>query len=128
VAGYEAFEIETQAGALAGSEDGVVRILLKEGVHLVDDDIAALHTAFLTRVQDPRPIMVDTRRIGSMTRDARKRAAGGAISDLTKRLAILIESPISLMIARFFTHVSRPPYATEIFRDEADAIRWLLDE
>jgi hypothetical protein len=69
------------------------------------------------------PVLADIRKWKSMTRDART-FYGGA-TDTFSALALLVSSPATRMTANFFMGLNRPNVPTQMFNDEAEALRWL---
>ena len=69
------------------------------------------------------PILADIRKWKSMTRDAR--TFYGNATDMFSALALLVSSPATRMTANFFIGLNRPNVPTQMFNDEAEAVRWL---
>jgi hypothetical protein len=69
------------------------------------------------------PVLADIRKWKSMTRDAR--TFYGNATDSFSALALLVSSPATRMTANFFIGVNRPNVPTQMFTDEAEALRWL---
>jgi len=103
----------------------LVRVVLKAGMNIEGEHIQALHDIFLARTDGPAIVLIDSRAIASMTKAARELAAGDHIAPYVRRLAVLIDGPVSSMINNFFIRVSRPRYPVRTFTDEQDALGWL---
>ena len=69
------------------------------------------------------PVLADIRKWKSMTRDAR--TFYGNATDTFSALALLVSSPATRMTANFFIGLNRPNVPTQMFNDEAEALRWL---
>lgn len=71
------------------------------------------------------PVMADTRKIKSATREAREYLSSAeALEGLTAG-AILSDSSFSAFIANFFLKVNRPKMPTRLFTVEENAMKWL---
>ena len=71
------------------------------------------------------PMLVDTREIRSIDKDARdffsmRNRKGGV-----NAIAILVASPVSVIVGNFFMGLNKPAVPTKLFRDSAKAIKWL---
>jgi len=72
----------------------------------------------------PTPLLVDVRKANVVLREARKTFAS---TTFPSRVALLVESPLSRVLANFFIAVSSPSIPTKMFTDLNAAQRWLLD-
>lgn len=71
------------------------------------------------------PLLVDVRLAQSVSREARKAFASTVVPS---RVALLVESSLSRVLANFFISVSSPSVSTKMFTDVDDAQWWLLDD
>jgi len=123
-------DIEAIDGArlhFCGGVPPLVRVLLTAGMDIEAGHIRELHARFLERIDEKSRVLIDSRQIASMTREARELAASDHISPFVHRLAVLIDGPVSAMISNFFIRVSRPSYPVHTFTDEARAMAWLSE-
>ena len=70
-------------------------------------------------------VLVDMRLIESISREARLYYANERTASIQRATALLIDSPVSRVIANFFMGLNRPLSPTRMFTDETEAIRWL---
>ena len=70
-------------------------------------------------------VLVDMRQIESISREARVYYANERTASIQRATALLIDSPVSRVIANFFMGLNRPLSPTRMFTDETEAIRWL---
>ena len=70
------------------------------------------------------PLLVDMRRLKTLDREARSRFSE---ADSVTYLALLVDSPLSRVLANFFLAVSRPAVPTRLFTSEASAVAWLTE-
>jgi hypothetical protein len=108
-------------------EDDVLRIIVHEGADVTADDIRAYLAARMELAPHRVAVLVDQRRIRTMTREAQEAATEGSDKRPTLALAILIGSPIAVMIANFFIIFGRPHYPTKLFSSEQDALAWFAE-
>lgn len=108
-------------------EDGVLRVIVHEGADVTADDIRAYLAARMELAPHRVAVIIDQRRIRTMTREAQEAATEGAEKRPTIAVAILIGSPIAVMIANFFIIFGRPHYPTKLFTSEADALAWFAE-
>lgn len=48
--------------------------------------------------------------------------------DLVAAMAILVDSPVTRVVANFFVRVATPPYPVRLFTSTADAVQWLTEQ
>lgn len=71
------------------------------------------------------PLLIDARRVKSMTREAQELTARPDSVEYTDCLALLVESAVSVVLVNFFMVFVKPPYPTRMFRSEDAARAWL---
>ena len=71
-----------------------------------------------------RRLIIDMRTSGVMNREARAIFAGE--EGWVHGVALLVQSPLSRVVANFFLGVSNAGEVTRMFTSEADAIAWLV--
>jgi hypothetical protein len=108
------------------SEDGILHVDVDGGVA---QDLATARTDIAegARLVGSRkvPVLVDVRRVKSVSREAREHYSGDAVALFTSALAILIESPLSKMLGNFFMGFNKARFPRRLFTDEAEALSWL---
>jgi hypothetical protein len=108
-------------------EDDVLRVIVHEGADVTADDIRAYLAARMELAPHRVAVIIDQRRIRTMTREAQEVATEGAEKRPTIAVAILIGSPVAVMIANFFIIFGKPHYPTKLFTNEADALAWFAE-
>lgn len=73
------------------------------------------------------PLLIDARRVRSMTREAQELTARPDSKEYTACLALLVDSAVSVVLVNFFMVFVRPPYPTRMFRSEDAARAWLRE-
>jgi len=72
-----------------------------------------------------RPILIDIRKVRSVSREARTYYAGYAAAELYSAAGFIVESPVSRAIGNFFLGLNKPVFPTRLFSSEAEALAWL---
>jgi hypothetical protein len=96
------------------------------------DDDARIDAAIMEEVLEAQRqlganlVLVDSRPVATMSRAAQELSAKNGVEG-TRRVAILIENPVSVVLGNFFIRLNSPPYETRLFRDEARAQAWLRE-
>lgn len=72
------------------------------------------------------PVLVDTRRIRSQSREARAYFGGDRVGEVCAAVAILVGSPVSRIIGNFFLDRTFQTTTNRLFTDERAAVQWLL--
>ena len=104
---------------------GYVRCDHPHGAEVTGHDAGEALQALASLASGPTtPVLVDLRETRSVSREARQAFAN---STVPSRIALLVESSLSRVIANFFIGVTGPNVPTRVFTDLDDAQRWLLD-
>ena len=108
-------------------EDGILCVTFREGARVTLEDAMESLAAYWSLVGSPKrvPVLVDMRRIASMSDDARRYFSGAETEAGSMGAALVIDSPISKVIANFMIAVNKPPFPTRMFTDPAEALDWL---
>ena len=72
-------------------------------------------------------VVIDMRQTVQITREARNYYASERTASIQRATALLIESPLSAMIANFFMGLNKPLSPTRMFTSEDKAIAWLRE-
>lgn len=95
-----------------------LRIDVEMAKEIVDQRLALIgDTAY--------PTMVFNLGVISINKAARDYLSSGRGILGVKAGALILDSPLSLVLGNFFLSVSRPRIPTRIFRDPASAMKWL---
>ena len=115
--------LDTDKLRLWQGDDGICRAVIAPGAVLsLEDAEASLETLRKLCGNHRYRLMVDQRKISSIERPARehlaKRGAAHAV-------AIVVDSPVSQVIAAFVLRFRRPETSVKVFTDEGAALEWL---
>lgn len=108
--------------------DGIARTKVKP-----DSEITLTHALENTKavtslyVDKKFPILIDSRGIRSMTRDAREHFSIRGRESKTNAFGIIINSSLSRVIGNFFMGLNKPAVPMRLFDNEEDAVKWLKD-
>ena len=108
---------------MSADPGGFLRCVWAEGTEVRRDDAqqAVAAVAALAPML-PYRLLVDMCRIRRIDHEARRIFGGNTVLG---RQALLIETPVSRVLANFFITVTGAPFPTRSFDDEAKAIDWL---
>jgi len=116
-------EIRTRVLKIWLREDGIVQNVVDPGAEYTLAD-AREGLAGIDKVCKGQrcPLLVDSRNLKSMNRNARQEMA--AFERITS-IAILIDSAVSRMIGNVFLATNKKSYPARLFTSEAEAVEWL---
>jgi hypothetical protein len=119
--GTEVFTTRT-AQMWVGAGEIARMVCLPNCVHNAEDAQQNIHAIVDAK---PRPIIVDIRRLKSVSRAAREVYRDHKQNPDLVAVAMVVDSPLSRIIGNFFLGVSRVYVPTRLFTDEQVALRWL---
>jgi hypothetical protein len=107
-------------------EDGIARTKVKPDIrinlkHALENTIIV--TSFY--VDKKFPILIDSRDIKSMDREARQHFSTRGRDTKTNAFGIIVSSPVSRVVGNFFLGINRPDVPTKLFDNEEAALKWL---
>jgi hypothetical protein len=116
-------EIRTRVLKIWLREDGIVQNVVDPGAEYTLADVReGLAGIYKVSKGQRRPLLVDSRNLKSMDRNARQEMA--TFDEITS-IAILIDSAVSRMIGNVFLATNKKSYPARLFTSEAEAIQWL---
>ena len=120
--------IEGDRFGVSVTDGGVVRVDLADGADITGSDAESIVAAIVSLTAGVRsPQLIDLRSVGTVQRPARKVFAE---LNVASRVALLVGSPLSRILASFGLGLNRPERGipVKVFEDEASARHWLLDQ
>ena len=121
-----ATEISVRTQRIRLDDDGIVRAELLPHIDVDHADAVEAVGAIATLSGGKRvPVLVDLRRVKSMSREARTYFSGVETSRTESAAALLVGSPLTRAIGNFFLGLNRPCFPTRLFTSEEDALAWL---
>lgn len=107
-------------------EEGIARTCVKENaeitLELAKENTESVNTLYKGK---KFPILIDSRGIKSMSRDAREHFSTKGRDTKTNAFGIIIGSPISRVLGNFYLGINKPPVPTKLFSSEEEALDWL---
>jgi hypothetical protein len=70
------------------------------------------------------PLLIDTRLIRSITREARDHFSVNGRDTAISCMAFIVKSPVSRVIGNFFMSLNRPAVPAKLFDSETSALEW----
>ncbi|HLP55785.1 MAG TPA: hypothetical protein VK151_12175 [Fluviicola sp.] len=106
--------------------DGIARTKVKKNAVVTLEDAlensVAVNSFF---VDEKYPLLIDSRGIQSISREARSFFTTNGRETNTIAFAILIDSAVSKVVGNFFLGINKPAVPTRLFLNEKDALNWL---
>jgi hypothetical protein len=119
-------ELTVRVASLWLGEDGIVRIIHVPGAIVSLEDAQETMAAYLTINKGmPRRLLVDTRTLTSLSREARKYYAGEDAAKVACAAAIIVGTPVSRVSGNFYLGLASPHLPSRLFQSEDDALEWL---
>ena len=117
--------VETRVYYTWMGEDGVARTQVKPGAQVVLAD-ARENSAAVNGLEGPLkyPLIVDTREITSITKEARDYFSLRGRESRVVAFAMVIDSPLSRIIGNFFLGLNKPRVPARLFTDCQSAAEW----
>jgi hypothetical protein len=107
-------------------EDGIVRIIWVPGAEVTLQDAQELMVDYHKLRKGRRlPLLVDTRSMKSFARGARHLFAGEEAQGSANAVAIIVDSPVTTVMANFYLGLSKPRLPSRLFSSEDEALAWL---
>jgi hypothetical protein len=105
--------------------DGIARTKIKPGSSITITH-ARENSLAVNSLPGPKfPLLIDSRDIRSMTKEAREFFSTNGRETKINSMAVVINSPISRVIGNFFLGINKPPVPTRLFDNPEDAANWL---
>jgi hypothetical protein len=103
-----------------------VRIIWDPGAEVTLDDARQTMAAYLKINKGKRrPLLVDTKTMKSLAREARKYYAGEEAASVACAVAIIVGTPVSRVLGNFYIGLSNPRLPSRLFTSEDEALKWL---
>ena len=116
--------VDTRGARITLERDGTVAIRVKH-VDMTGEPMQEVPVCRFALGRVRAPILVDARRVRSMTREAQEMTAKPDTLPYTDCIALLVDNSLSVVLANFYLVFVRPPFPTRMFRSEEAARAWL---
>lgn len=120
---------ETKTARIALNEQGLLIVRVNDGAfQSLDDAKKNLAVAVSETAGTRRPLLIDIRTAKPLDADARHHYSGLTLVERFSALALLVEgSPFGRMMGNVYLRIARPGIPTQLFAEEAQARKWLMD-
>jgi hypothetical protein len=120
---------ETKTARIALNDRGLLIVRINDGAfQSLDDAKENLAVAVSETRGQRRPLLIDIRTAKPLDADARHHYSGLTLVERFSALALLIEgSPFGRMMGNVYLRIARPGIPTQLFAEEAQALKWLTD-
>ena len=106
--------------------DGIVQMEALAGVEQTKADaMENIKAGFIAEGNKRRPVLVDLRKVSTLSREARLYYSGPEPTTMETAAAQWIGTPIGQMIGNFFMGFNKTLMPMKIFTSEEEAVRWL---
>ena len=119
----------TRTARIALNDRGLLVVRINNGAHQsLDDAKENLAAAVGEAAGQRRPLLIDIRSAKPLDADARHHYSGQTLVERFSALALLIDgSPFGRMMGNVYLRIARPGIPTQLFAEEAQALKWLTD-
>ncbi len=119
-------KIATRVSTVWLGEDGIARVIHVHGAEVALVDVQETMAAYLRiRKGKSRPLLVDTKSMKSLSREARHYYASDEAAKVASAVALVVDTPVSRVLANFYLGLSNPRLPTRLFSSEDEALEWL---
>ena len=118
--------VQTRTARIWLEDDGIMRYLTlpdaEDSLADIRDGVAAVWQLSGHR---PVPLLVDLSGSRAISKEAREYLSSDESARTTLGVALLVSSPVSRVIGKFFFTLNTPPFPLRIFSAQAEALDWL---
>ena len=120
---------DTRTARIALNDQGLLIVRINDGAQQsLDDAKENLAAAVVETGGTRRPLLIDIRTAKPLDADARHHYSGLTLVERFSALALLVESsPFGRMMGNVYLRIARPGIPTQLFAEEAQARKWLMD-
>ncbi|MEP1024804.1 MAG: hypothetical protein ABJG68_01270 [Crocinitomicaceae bacterium] len=118
-------KIEIEGFVTWMGDDRIVRTVVKPGIDIGISE-ARKNSEIVNSliVEGKSPLIVDNRKIKSITKEARDHFSIKDRETNVSAIAIIIGSSLSRMIANFYLGINKPKIPVKLFNSEEKAVKW----
>ena len=118
--------IETSVATISKVEPGIARVIYKVDARVTVAE-ARENVEAVAKVVDGvhSPVFIDVRPLSTIDRDSRQYFVGDEAGEVTSATALLVDSPISRVIGKFFIGLNPSEWPVRMFSGESEAMVWL---
>lgn len=122
--GERAGEVDTRGAVICREEDGTIVVRVKH-VDITAEVMREILDGRFSLGRVKARVLIDTRAVRSMTREAQELTATDDVVPYTGAIALVVASSLSVVLANLYVVFVRPRFPTKMFRTEEAARAWL---
>ncbi|MEK7704047.1 MAG: STAS/SEC14 domain-containing protein [Myxococcota bacterium] len=107
-------------------EDGIARVIHVPHAEVTLEDAKETMAAYIGLCEGKRrPLLVDTKTMKALAREARLYYAGDEAARVATAVAIIVGTPVSRVLGNFYLGLSNPRLPSRLFSSDEEALNWL---
>ncbi len=106
-------------------DDGIMRIRFPQDYQLTLTDIRELNRQHHDISKVCRPLLVYAETVAAAEHEAQQFASSREAVEVVSAMAVIVRSFFTRALADIFMRFNKPPYPTQVFTNEAEALAWL---
>lgn len=109
--------------------DGIMCVVIKPHVRVTIETSLEVNATMrsLAHPDICRPVLTDISAPHETELAVRRYGASEIAREVTRRLALLVRTPVSRMLGNAFLLAKRPPYPVRLFNEPGPALAWLAE-
>lgn len=107
---------------------GIVHVRFPDNSHINLESVKWANQRHRELCGERRAVLVYADSVASADYDAQRHASSEEVREMICCMAIVVRCVFTRAMADLFMRFHKPPYPTQIFNDETEAMEWLLNE
>ena len=119
-------EILTEIASIKKLENGIIRVAIKDEAHLTADNLEENFQTYIELMDgDTAPFLIIVNDTATIDSTGRVEYNKKTRNEVRAKDALVIKSPATMLLINSQVKFIKPIIPTQVFLDEASAIRWL---
>lgn len=122
--------IETSMAHVWLRPDGIMCVVLKPGIRVTVEGSLEVNATMRTLAHPDicRPVLTDISAPHQTDPAVRRYGSSEVTREVTRRLGLVVRTPVSRMLGNAFLLAKRPPFPVRLFTDYGLALDWLGED
>ena len=121
-------EITTETASISLLDNGIIRVQIKDNVHLESKNLEENYNAYLSLMKDEvAPFLIVVNESATISTEGRKEYNKRTRREVRKKDALVMKDPSTMLLINAQVRFIKPLIPLRAFIDEASAIQWLSD-
>ena len=121
-------EITTETASISLLDNGIIRVQIKDNVHLESKNLEENYNAYLSLMKDEvAPFLIVVNESATISTEGRKEYNNRTRREVRKKDALVMKDPSTMLLINAQVRFIKPLIPLRAFIDEASAIQWLSD-